>query len=445
MPRRRPARTATAHRRGRRGHPPARLPAALPDWSTPTGRPPRRTPPASPPAAAWCSDASCPHFHTPGARPAARGPQPGTVGAGWQIGGMTSIVLYHASFGVRPGIEAAADRLRAAGHQVQVVDQYGGRVFDDYDEADEFVQSIGFPALMAARPRCRRTSSPGRSSRPASPTAPGMAEFVTAARGGAAGGVLGSVQFSGALPLDMVGMAEWPADTPVQLHYSAGDPSAIGRWIDPFLAAVTASGSALETYLDYPVVRAPVHRPVAAGRVRRGVRRPRLRAGAGVPRPAVGRRRPLDARGLGVDAPLGRAARRRSRPAWPRRARRPASPGPCCRRRGPPRPGRPARPATSGVVPRRPAAGQQRVLLGLHLAGDPQDLQVVADTADVREFTPTTFFSPFSTAMRVGEGGVGDLAGEVAVLDAAQDARWSSRRSGARRTEPPAPPGPGSG
>ncbi len=165
---------------------------------------------------------------------------------------MTSIVLYHASFGVRPGIEAAADRLRAAGHQVQVVDQYGGRVFDDYDEADEYVQSIGFPALMQLALDAAN-EQPGPIVAAGFSNGAGMAEFVTAARGGRAGGVLGSVQFSGALPLDMVGMAEWPADTPVQLHYSAGDPRRSAEWIDPFLASVTASGSALETYLDYPV------------------------------------------------------------------------------------------------------------------------------------------------------------------------------------------------
>jgi dienelactone hydrolase len=26
-----------------------------------------------------------------------------------------------------------------------VVDQYGGRVFDDYEEADEFAQAVGYP------------------------------------------------------------------------------------------------------------------------------------------------------------------------------------------------------------------------------------------------------------------------------------------------------------
>ncbi len=165
---------------------------------------------------------------------------------------MTTIALYHASFGVRPGIEVAADRLRAAGHEVRVVDQYDGRVFDDYADADEFVQSIGFPVLMQ-RALDASNELPGPIVAAGFSNGAGMAEYVTAARGGRAGGVLGSVQFSGALPLEMVGLEQWPADTPVQLHYSTGDPRRAQEWIDPFLAAVAASGSPLETHLDYPI------------------------------------------------------------------------------------------------------------------------------------------------------------------------------------------------
>jgi len=31
---------------------------------------------------------------------------------------------------------------------VLVVDQYDGRVFDDYDQAEPYAQSIGYPELM---------------------------------------------------------------------------------------------------------------------------------------------------------------------------------------------------------------------------------------------------------------------------------------------------------
>ncbi len=61
---------------------------------------------------------------------------------------MAEVALFHSVLGVRPGILDAAERLRAAGHEVLVVDQYDGRVFDNYDEADAFVEAIGFPELM---------------------------------------------------------------------------------------------------------------------------------------------------------------------------------------------------------------------------------------------------------------------------------------------------------
>lgn len=61
---------------------------------------------------------------------------------------MTDITLFHSVLGVRPGVTEAADLLRAAGHEVLIVDQYNGRTFDDYDEAGKFAQAIGYPALM---------------------------------------------------------------------------------------------------------------------------------------------------------------------------------------------------------------------------------------------------------------------------------------------------------
>jgi dienelactone hydrolase len=61
---------------------------------------------------------------------------------------MTSVALFHSVLGVRPGVNAAADLLRSHGHDVTVVDQYEGRVFDNYDDAGAFATNIGYPALM---------------------------------------------------------------------------------------------------------------------------------------------------------------------------------------------------------------------------------------------------------------------------------------------------------
>lgn len=44
----------------------------------------------------------------------------------WRMGTMAEIILFHSALGVRPGVTAAADRLRAAGHTVHVPDYYDG-------------------------------------------------------------------------------------------------------------------------------------------------------------------------------------------------------------------------------------------------------------------------------------------------------------------------------
>jgi len=165
---------------------------------------------------------------------------------------MTTIALFHSVLGVRPGVLAAAEAFRDAGHQVAVVDQYEGRVFSDYDEASAFAQSIGYLALMASA-LAAVAEDPGPMVTAGFSNGGGMAEYVAAARGGPAGGVLGSLQFSGALPLEMTGIPRWPAGTPVQLHYSANDPFRNQAWVEQFVGDVRASGSPIETFLDYPI------------------------------------------------------------------------------------------------------------------------------------------------------------------------------------------------
>jgi len=50
----------------------------------------------------------------------------------------------------------------------------------------------------------------------------------------------------------MVGLSDWPMATPVQLHYTIGDPFRDQAWAQGFVDSVTASGSPIETFLDYP-------------------------------------------------------------------------------------------------------------------------------------------------------------------------------------------------
>ncbi|MFD8573602.1 dienelactone hydrolase family protein [Streptomyces sp. NPDC057694] len=72
-----------------------------------------------------------------------------------------NIMLFHSTFGLRPAVKDAADRLRAAGHEVWTPDLFDGRTFDTIDEGMEFKEEIGKDellkrAVLAAAPYSER-------------------------------------------------------------------------------------------------------------------------------------------------------------------------------------------------------------------------------------------------------------------------------------------------
>ncbi len=158
---------------------------------------------------------------------------------------MADIALFHSVLGVRPGVQAAAERLRSAGHAVTVVDQYDGRVFDDYDEAGAYAEMIGYPALMQAALEAVAELPDGFVAMGFS-NGGGMAEFVATQRP-----VAGAVLVSGTLPLEMLGADAWPAGVAAQIHYTLSDPKRRQEWIDAVAGAVRTAGAPLEAF-DYP-------------------------------------------------------------------------------------------------------------------------------------------------------------------------------------------------
>lgn len=158
---------------------------------------------------------------------------------------MTQIALFHSALGVRPGIHDAAERFRAARHEVLVVDQYEGRTFDSYEEAGRFVESLGYPELMRRALAAVRQLEDGFIVAGFSNGA-GMGEFVATRR--SCGGVL---IFSGALPLEMIGVKSWPTGVPAQIHYTIGDPFRRQEWVDTVADSVRAAGAQVELF-DYP-------------------------------------------------------------------------------------------------------------------------------------------------------------------------------------------------
>jgi len=158
---------------------------------------------------------------------------------------MADIALFHSVLGMRPGMRDAADRLRSQGHDVLAVDQYDGRVFDDYTAAAAFVDQVGFPELMSRAAAAVQTLPDGFLCVGFSNGA-GIAEYVATQRP-----VSGVVLGSGALPLQMIGVDAWPARVPAQIHYTTGDPFRQEGWAESVAGAVITAGGLVESF-DYP-------------------------------------------------------------------------------------------------------------------------------------------------------------------------------------------------
>jgi dienelactone hydrolase len=161
---------------------------------------------------------------------------------------MADILLFHSVLGPRPGVADAADRLRSAGHTVHTPDFFGGRTFDDYPPAFEFVESLGgIPALLA-RTRQVAADLPPDLVYAGFSLGGVSAELLAATRPGARGLIL----LHAAIPVEAFEVPAWPAGVPVQAHYGTGDPFREQPELEDFERAVRASGSPFELF-DYPV------------------------------------------------------------------------------------------------------------------------------------------------------------------------------------------------
>lgn len=160
---------------------------------------------------------------------------------------MSDIVLFHSVLGVRAGITDTAERLRAAGHAVEVVDLLERRTFDGYDEAIAHDRAQdGAARQAAAEAGAARVSGPfyavGFSS------GCFLAEWVASQR---PDDVRGVVLVGGAIPMQYV-EAAWPSGVPAQAHATQGDPFDDGPEVAAeFRADVESAGGAVEVF-TYP-------------------------------------------------------------------------------------------------------------------------------------------------------------------------------------------------
>jgi dienelactone hydrolase len=158
---------------------------------------------------------------------------------------MTQIELFHSVLGLREGVHDAAGRMRAEGHDVLVPDLFEGRVFDDYDTAIQFEQSLGTEQLMRRATLATADLPDG---------------FVTAgfSMGGAPAvylatqrPVIGVLMLASACQVKWFGpQARWPSGVPAQLHTMLGDPWREQSEIDGQVRDVEAAGGRVEVF-DY--------------------------------------------------------------------------------------------------------------------------------------------------------------------------------------------------
>lgn len=164
----------------------------------------------------------------------------GTVGNGWHDG-LMNIMLFHSTYGLRPAVRAAADRLRAAGHEVWTPDLFDGSTFETVEEGMAFKDEIGKEellkrAVLAAAPYSERELVYAGFSL-------GAATAQTLALGDSkARGLLLLHGTSDIAPTASVD------DLPVQLHVAEPDPFETDDWLSAWYLQMGRAGADVEIY-----------------------------------------------------------------------------------------------------------------------------------------------------------------------------------------------------
>lgn len=164
------------------------------------------------------------------------------------------IVLFHSVLGLRPGVKKAAEKLENEGYVVHTPNLYDdGVVFDDYQKAMDYVESIGSYPELLKRTRDAVADLPEEIIYAGFSNGAAGAEYLALARPSAKAAIL----FSGAIPLEMLlqigghPQQGWHKSVPVQLHYAQNDPFRNNEWVDSFRQSVTSSGGQFD-FCEYP-------------------------------------------------------------------------------------------------------------------------------------------------------------------------------------------------
>lgn len=154
--------------------------------------------------------------------------------------------MFHSVLGIRQGELDAAQRLGADRHRVLLPDLYEGRVFDAYEPAMGWADTLGMEALfergLAAVADLEDGFLVGGFSQGSS-----IAAYVATRRA-----VSGVLQLSGLNVLKWFGDgAAWPAGVDSQCHQTLGDPFREDEITEQAVLDVTSAGGQLDLF-DYP-------------------------------------------------------------------------------------------------------------------------------------------------------------------------------------------------
>ncbi|MFF1721658.1 dienelactone hydrolase family protein [Streptomyces sviceus] len=152
-----------------------------------------------------------------------------------------NIMLFHSTYGLRPAVRQAADRLREAGHEVWAPDLFEGRTFETVEEGMAFNEEIGKDellkrAVLAAAPYSERGLVYAGFSLGAS-----IAQTLA----------LGDEKARGLLLLhgtsDIAPNAT-ADELPVQLHVAEPDPFETDDWLSAWYLQMGRTGADVEIY-----------------------------------------------------------------------------------------------------------------------------------------------------------------------------------------------------
>ncbi|MFV2171938.1 dienelactone hydrolase family protein [Actinomadura sp. LOL_016] len=154
---------------------------------------------------------------------------------------MARILLFHSIYGLRPAVHGAADRFRAAGHEVHVPDLFDGRVAESVEEGQVVQEEIGRDELLR---RAVAAAAPL--------TEPGGLVYAGFSLGAAIAQNLALADERAGGLLLMHGTSDLPEDAstevPAQLHVADPDTFEPVDWLNAWYLQMRKAGADVEVF-----------------------------------------------------------------------------------------------------------------------------------------------------------------------------------------------------